>query len=168
MTDITYITKSLEPLEMWVEGNTAWDYETQGFEIVEYEPPPPWLIGVWSGKAKIRKTGGPTFYTWSPELAALHKKICRALDSNAPPYGKRYPTPAQSEWHKGHSQLFGEMGYHETLMRPQDTDSLEDVQKRIADALKNLAENAKHKMTKQAWFACANDIEIWRYEERKP
>ena len=144
-----------------MEGRTAKDH--QGFEIVEYEPPPKWLSGCWSGRALIRKMGGPTIHRWSPELAALHQSVCQALGSSAPPFGKRGISKFRREYGEGHSRLFDELEYHETLMCPQEGDSIEDVKARVVGALETLEAEASGKPTKAAWASCAATIKAWQY-----
>lgn len=160
-TQITYKTAVLPPTEMWVEGNTARDYLSQGFEIVDYEPPADMWRWCWSGRALIRKTGGPTTHRFSPELVALHKFVCHTLDTCAPPFGKRGFTPAKREFGEGHSRLFNEIEYHETLMNPLPGETLEDVRARVVHALRRLAKDSAHKRTRQAWETCADAVNRW-------
>lgn len=167
LTPITYITTLIPPTEMWVEGNTARDYKSQGFEIVEYEAPPPQWAGVWSGRARIRKTGGPTKHRYSPELVALHAEVMHALGTCGPPYGRGI-SPSRREFQEGHSKLFNEMQYHETLMHPQDGDTLGDVQARVVRALLQLSEEARYKPTKRGWEACAEHVQSWSYTKDEP
>lgn len=149
MTEIHFITVEMPPLEMWVDGGTARDYISQGFEIVEYEPPPAWCSSCFFGKAKIRKLGGPTQHTYSPELVALHKFVCGSLDRHTPSFftGKSMRrTAASRDFHMAHGLFFADLpngsDYHGTLMRAGDGEELEDVQARVVDGLWDLSERA--------------------------
>jgi len=167
--EITHITRTAPPLEMWVEGNTAWQYK--GFDIVDYEAPPSWLTGVWSGRAKIRKQGGPTTYRYSPELVALHQAVCRAIEQNYPPMfsgtKSRRVTPASKEFREAHHRLFDDLpqglDYHGTLMQPAPGGSLEDVQEKVVRALESLASEARP--AKAFLQAIADEVRSWVYKK---
>jgi len=163
MTQITYITTTLPPTEMWVEARTAIEYRSQGFELVEYKSPPAAFRSCYSGRALIRQTGGPTPYTYSPELCDLHKRVSRALDSHRPPWfigRSRKASPASREFDAGHTKFYvGEIDYHRRLMKPLDGDTLEDVVARVVTALEGLASEATHKVTRAAWSSAAQEIQ---------
>lgn len=171
MTTITYQATTMPPLEMWVEGNTARDYE--GFDLVEYEPPPGWLTGSFSGRAKIRKQGGPTVHRWSPELVALNKAVTKAIERNTPPlFGaglQGHKLRSSTAFSNDHHRLYsGDLDYHGTLMRPNDGDALEDVQSRVVNALRELSGSSTTKKSQKAWKAIADLVERWSYKEVYP
>jgi len=161
MTQITYVTVTLPPTEMWVDARIAGDFRSQGFEIVKYESPPETFKNCYAGRAFIRHTGGPTEHTYSPELCDLHKRVNRALDSHHPPWftgRSRSASPASREFDAGHTKFYvGEIDYHGTLMKASANDTLEDVETRVVAALERLALGASHKATKAAWSAVARE-----------
>lgn len=166
-TEITYIETLMQPLEMWVEGRTARDYVSQGFEIVDYEPPPEWLIGCYSGKAKIRKKEEPYIHKWSPELVALHKTVCTAWDRNHPPYKNKRTWDL---FNKAHSMFFGigndDLDYHRECQR-RDNEYLEDIQKRICELIGKIIERFDGKAIKKHLSGVKVDVENWKYKNKQ-
>jgi hypothetical protein len=133
-TKITYQVTHLPPTQMWVDGRAAWDYEKMGWDIVEYEPPTGPFAGCYSGRALVRERGNGCDHTWSPELVALHKHVCKVLDNNHPPYKNRR---LWNEFNQFHSDLFNT--YHTDLCSPKDGECLEDVRDRIVLGIFKLA-----------------------------
>lgn len=166
-TKITYIETLMQPLEMWVEGRTARDYISQGFEIVDYEPPPEWLIGCCSGKAKIRKKEEPYIHKWSPELVALHKAVCNAWDKNSPPWKNRI---TRDKYYKAHSMFFGigteDLDYHTAVQEMKTDCCLEDIQKRITRLVDKMVEKFQGKTIIKYLNSVKKDMENWKYIPR--
>lgn len=134
-TKITYRVTHLPPTEMWVEGRTAHDYINMGWELVDYEYPTGPFMYCYSGRARVRKPGSGCDHTWSPELVALHKHVCRVLDNNHPSYFKSKKT--WNEFNSFHTTLFST--YHLDLIAPKENECLEDVRDRIVVHIFKLA-----------------------------
>lgn len=166
-TKLTWVISNLGPTEMWVEGNKARSYESQGFEIVDYKPPPEWLRGCYSGKALIRKTGSECTHVWSLELSALHKHICATFSKHMLDVSLR--SPSRKKLNAAHSKLFGELKYHEELIFVEKFDTktpLEVPQQRIVTALQKLAKEETGK-TAKILYNIAKDIANWKYSPKK-
>lgn len=162
-TPLTWVSTHLPPTTMWVDGRTARNYEAQGFEIVDYEPPPKGWEGVYAGRAKIRKKGPGTTYVWSPELAALHVQVGRAWDEAH--QGLRFGR-VWKRLHEAHSWLMNEGRYHEELMRvPKGSTEamLEVPQGRVVAAIREVAERYGGD-TRRRIRRWASGVEGWRYE----
>lgn len=161
MTPLTWIESHIPDTEMWVEARTWRDYESQGFELVEFEPPPRWLTGCYSGRALIRKPNSACTHVWSPELAALHKHVCDTWDRNS---CHRKPR-VQKLLNAAHTQLFDDLRYHEELMRVERDAPLEVPQRRIVAAIRQLAEDNKGEANRRL-SSIADDVERFRMTTR--
>ncbi len=162
MTELTWIESAMGPTELWVEGRTARDYESQGFVMVDYKPPPKWLMGCYSGRVKIRKPGSEETHVWSPELAALHKFVGDA-------YGRAHTGLRHGiVWKRlgeAHSLLFNEFRYHEDLIFVErfSDGPLEIPQARITGAIRDIA--VKYRGDAARRIRCwAAEVATWEYK----
>lgn len=110
----TWLSQDMGPTTLWVEARHVYDYLNMGYEIVDYESPPDWLRGCWSGRAQIQKPGSEFTHVWSPELVSLHKHVGHSFDSLFK--NVKALTPTWNRIHEAHSLLFNEYRYHEDLI----------------------------------------------------
>lgn len=159
MTVITYQTTHLQPTEMWVDGRHARDYVAMGYTLVDYQPPPEMFRYCWSGRVKVRESGDGCDHTWSPQLAALHAKFSATWSQVALECDWRIGCASWKAWNAAFHAIMDT--YHVDLMRPRESDSLEDVRDRVAEGIRTVASRQEIGTVRKAIERVADLIGVW-------